>query len=158
MSAKRSVLIGAAGENYVLYQLHWRDLLAAPAPPGAPIADLIVFDPKMSVGSMVQVKTTTRRSGWVLSEKNERAEYVHPRLFYALVDLVPPTPQVFIVPSKMVAEVLSLTHGIFLARGGRDNPVRSIRWRSPYPIPGYPDGWLDQYRDRWGYLADDPPE
>ena len=121
MPAKESVLIGAAGENYVLYQLHWRDLLAAPAPPGAAIADLIVFDPKMSVGSMVQVKTTTRRSGWVLGEKNERAEYIHPRLFYAFVDLVPPTPRVFIVPSRSSPSAFALT-GLFLDRGGKDNP------------------------------------
>src|SRR6266545_6859917 len=58
--ARGSVLTGAAGEDYVLYRLHLEGILAAPAPPGARIADLIVFDPAMSVGSMVQVKTRTR--------------------------------------------------------------------------------------------------
>jgi len=163
VNRRGKVLIGAAGEDYVLYQLHQRGLLAAPAPTGAPIADLIVFDPKMSVGSMVQVKTTTRTGHWVMTEKNERQEYVHLRLFYALVDLAEATPAVFIVPSQTVAELLSLTHSIFLTTLGRkgqphiDNPVRSIRPRFPFDVPGYPPGWLDQYRDRWEYLTTEPP-
>ena len=163
MKLKGKALIGAAGEDYVLYQLHQRDLLAAPAPTGAAIADLLVFDPRMSVGSMIQVKTTTRARHWVMTEKNERQEYVHPRLFYALVDLAEATPAVFIVPSQTVAELLSLTHSLFLATPGRsgqphvDNPVRSIRPRYSFDVPGYPAGWLDQYRDRWDYLTIEPP-
>ncbi len=156
MPAKGSVLIGAAGEHYVLYQLFRRDLLAAPAPTGAPIADLIVFDPKMSVGSIVQVKTTTKPGSWVLSAKNELPEFIHPRLIYALVDLVPATPEVFIVPSVAVADILSASHRAFLDRGGVDNPVRSIRRRYSSPVPGYPNGWLDTYRDRWDYLQAEP--
>ena len=156
MPAKGSVLIGAAGETYVLYQLLSRDLLAAPAPTGAPIADLIVFDPKLSVGSMVQVKTTTVSGRWVLGAKNELPAYVHPRLFYAFVDLVPASPEVYIVPSTVVADFLAASHGAFLARGGKDNPVRSIRRPSRPAVRGYSDGWLDTYRDRWEYLQAEP--
>ena len=157
MAAKGSVLIGAAGETYILYQLLSRDLLAAPAPTGAPVADLIVFDPKMSVGSMVQVKSTTRPGNWVLGEKNQLPEFVHARLFYAFVDLVPAIPEVYIVPSAVVADFLSASHRAFLARGGKENPVRSIRRRhSSFPVPGYPEGWLDQYRDRWDDLQAEP--
>jgi hypothetical protein len=164
MSARGSALIGASGEDYVLYQLHQRGLLAAPAPTGAPIADLIVFDPKMSVGSMVQVKTTTRRGGWVMTVKNIREEYIHPRLFYALVDLVPPTPEVFIVPSEVVADVLRVSTQVWLASPGRrgqphnDNAVRSLLRRYTFEVPGYPPGWLGKYLDRWEYLTDEPPE
>ena len=164
MSARGSVLIGAAGESYVLYQLHRLDLLAAPAPPGAPIADLIVFDPKMRVGSMVQVKTTTRAGSWVLTAKNTRPEHVHPRLFYALVDLVPATPEVFIVPSGVVANAVASSHSVFLATPGRrgqphnDSPVRSLMRRYPFEVPGYPAGWLDAFRDRWDYLTTEPQE
>jgi hypothetical protein len=157
MAAKGSVLIGAAGETYILYQLFNRDLLAAPAPTGAPIADLIVFDPKLSVGSMVQVKTTTVSGRWVLGAKNELPEFVHPRLFYAFVDLVPAIPEVYIVPSVRVADFLAASHTAFLARGGKDNPVRSIRRHHGSEVPGYLDDWLDQYRDRWDYLQAEPP-
>ncbi len=156
MPAKGSVLIGAAGETYILYQLLRRDLLAAPAPTGAPIADLVVFDPKMSMGSMVQVKTTTRAGNWVLGDKNELPEFVHPRLFYAFVDLVPTSPEVYIVPSTVVADFLAASHRAFLARGGKDNPVRSLRRRHGSEVPGYPDGWLERYRDRWDYLQAEP--
>ncbi len=164
MTARGSILIGATGEDYFLYQLHRRDLLAAPVPSGAPIADLLVFDPKMSVGSMIQVKTTTRAHSWVLGEKNERPEHVHPRLFYAFVDLVPATPAVFIVPSWVVAEVLRRSHEVFLSTPGRhnqprnDNAVRSLGRGYPFEVPGYPNGWLDAYRDRWDYLTMEPQE
>lgn len=77
MGARTSVMTGAAGEDFVLYQLHIRDLLAAQAPPNAHAADIVVFSPRMSVGSMVQVKTRTagRDGGWHMSQKqrNPRA-------------------------------------------------------------------------------------
>lgn len=40
MGARNSVMIGAAGEDFVLFQLHVRDLLAAQAPPNAYAADI----------------------------------------------------------------------------------------------------------------------
>jgi hypothetical protein len=167
-SRRGNVLTGAAGEDYVLYQLHLRNVLAAAVPTGAAIADLIVFDPRLSVGSMVQVKTSTRPRTWVLSVKSERPEYVHPRLFYALVYLPPnaetasAAPEVFIVPSAVVANVLTVSTREWLARPGvrgqphNDNPVRSLMRRYPWDVPGYPPGWLDKYRDRWDYLTSEP--
>jgi hypothetical protein len=162
MTARGSVLVGASGEAYVLYQLYRRDLLAAPAPSGAPIADLIVFDPKMSVGSMIQVKTSTRPNSWVLTTKNTRRENVHPRLFYALVHLAPASPTVFIVPSKVIAEVLTVSYEAWqttLDRHGRprgDSAIRGLMRRYPFDVPGYPAGWLDPYLDRWDYLTAEP--
>jgi hypothetical protein len=47
MGAKSSLLTGAAGEHYVLYQLHLRGLLAAQSPRGAYAADVAVFSPAM---------------------------------------------------------------------------------------------------------------
>ena len=168
-SGRGNVLTGAAGEDYVLYQLHLRNVLAAPVPAGAAIADLIVFDPRLSVGSMVQVKTSTRPRTWVLAAKSERPEYVHPRLFYALVYLPPDAkqasaaPEVFIVPSAVVADALAAQMRVWMSRPGRlgqqhaDNPVRSLMRRYPWDVPGYPPGWLDQYRDRWDYITGEPP-
>lgn len=103
-------VVGAAGEHYVLFRLHQHGLIAALAPPGAHQADIIVFSPEMSVGSMVQVKTRTRGSdgGWQMSEKHEGI--VHDRLFYAFVDLEPAEPIVYVVPSAIVAEVVGTSH------------------------------------------------
>lgn len=65
-------------------------------------ADILVFSPAMSVGSLVQVNTRTMGAdrGWHMSEKHERL--VHDRLFYAFLDLEPVQHQVFIIPCSVV--------------------------------------------------------
>lgn len=161
MSAKGSILTGAAGEDFVLYQLHLRGLLAAPAPRGAAIADLIVFDPAMSVGSMIQVKarTTGRDRGWHMREKHETL--VHPRLFYALVDLEADQPVTYIVPSTVVAEVIKRSHETWFSSPGlggrvrRQTDLRRLRPDYEFEVVGYPAGWLDVYRERWDLLTTD---
>ncbi len=116
----------------------------------------------MSVGSMVQVKTRTigRDQGWHFAEKHEKL--VHPRLFYALLDLEPPVPAIFILPSSVVADVVTRSHRTWLAtpsvsgRPHRDNPVRRVRPDYGSLIPNLPPTWLEDYRDRWDYLTAEP--
>jgi hypothetical protein len=116
----------------------------------------------MSVGSLVQVKTRTRGAdhGWAMSAKHETL--AHDRLFYAFLDLEPDAPQVFIIPCEVVQEVVRVSHATWLAgtgRGGRvrnDSPVRRLRPSYRWPVPGFPDGWLEAYRERWDYLEIDP--
>ena len=164
MPARGSVLTGAAGEDYVLYRLHLEGILAAQSPSGAWAVDIIVFDPRMSVGSMLQVKTRTYGAdgGWHMSEKHEREEFVHQRLFYAFVDFEPESPVVYVVPSAVVADVLAKSHGAWLAtpgRGGRshrDTKMRRVIPAYGFPVPGYEPGWLDGYRERWDLLTSDP--
>lgn len=162
MGARNSVMTGAAGEDFVLYQLHIRDLLAAQAPPNAYAADIVIFSPRMSVGSMIQVKTRTggRDGGWHMRQKHE--SLVHDRLFYVFVDLEPAMPNCFVVPSAVVAQAVTDAHLAWLAAPGlrnrphRDNIMRRIMPRfSPAP-PTFPDGWLDVYRDMWGLVTADP--
>src|SRR5712691_5467961 len=161
MGAKDSVFTGAAGEHYVLYQLHLRGLLAAKSPTGAHAADIVVFSPAMGVGSMLQVKTRTLGSdrGWNMRQTHETL--LHPRLFYAFVDLQPEQPLVYVVPSEVVADVLVKTHRAWLAtpgKGGRlpkDSKMRRILPWLPSPIPGYEGSWLEAYRERWDLLAED---
>lgn len=164
MPARGSVLTGAAGEDYVLYRLHLEGILAAQSPSGAWAVDIIVFDPRMSVGSMLQVKTRTYGAdgGWHMSEKHERPEFVHDRLFYAFVDFEPESPVVYVVPSVIVADVLAKSHRAWLAipgRGGRphrDTKFRRVIPAYAFPVPGYAPGWLEGYREQWGLLASDP--
>lgn len=161
MPARSSVLTGAAGEDYVLYRLHLEGLLAAQSPSGAWVADVLVFDPRMSVGSMLQVKTRTRGAdgGWHMRDKHEGGEYVHPRLFYAFVDLEPASPVVYVIPSKVVADVIKKAHKTWLAtpgKGGRahrPHSMRRLRPTYPFAVRGYPPGWLDQYKERWDLLG-----
>jgi hypothetical protein len=162
MGARNSVMTGAAGEDYVLFQLHVRDLLAAQAPPNAYAADIVVFSPRMSVGSMIQVKTRTggRDGGWHMAEKHESLR--HPRLFYVFLDLQPATPVSYVLPSDVVAAAVTDSHRAWLAAPGargqahRDNKMRRIVPRFLPPPDTFPDGWMDQYRERWDYVTADP--
>lgn len=162
MGAKGSVLTGAAGEDYVLYRLHLEGILAAQSPSGAWAADIIVFDPKMSVGSMVQVKTRTRGAdgGWHMSQKHEIL--VHPRLFYTFVDLEPDAP-------GRLRRALGDGRGrdcevpqAWLSAPGskgqqrKDTKFRRLVPKYGFPVSGYEPGWLEEYRERWDLLTRDP--
>ena len=84
-----------------------------------------------------------------------------PELVYAFVDLEPAEPAVYLVPSEVVADVLSYDHAAWLQRpgvGGRahqDNILRRLRPEYPFPAPGFEGRWLDRYRDRWDLLRAD---
>jgi hypothetical protein len=161
MGAKDSILTGTAGEHYVLYRLLLEGLLASLSPTNAYAADILVFSPRMLVGSMVQVKTRTtgRDSGWHMRRKHETL--VHPRLFYAFVDLERASPVVHIVPSEVVADVLRRAHGAWLSIPGirgqphRDSDLRRILPRYAHPVPGLDDGWLDHWLERWDLLKEE---
>jgi hypothetical protein len=164
VGAKNSVLTGASGEHYVLYKLHRLGLLAAQAPPNAFAADILVFSPDMSVGSMVQVKTRTmgRDRGWHMQEKHERL--IHPRLFYTLLDLELDAPAVYVLPSAVIARVVRSAHQAWLSTPGirgqqhQDTKLRMLLPGYSFPVPGLLPGWLEDYRERWDYLTSDLPD
>ena len=82
----------------------------------------------------------------------------HPRLFYAFVDLETSPPTSYILPSEVVADVVTRSHQTWLrlpGPGGRkhnDNPMRRVTNNYGFPVDGYPAGWLDSYRERWDSL------
>jgi hypothetical protein len=82
-----------------------------------------------------------------------------PRLFYAFVDLEPEPPVTYIVPSRVVAEVLTRSHRAWLDTPGKfgqphkENPLRRILPACVEDVPDYPPGWLDDYKERWGLLT-----
>jgi len=149
-------LVGPAGEHYVLYRLYRQGMLASLAPPGSPTVDVLVMNPDETVIATLQVKTRTYGSGWAMNEKHEH--FVQPRCFYALVDLEATPSVVYIVPSSVVADVLTKSHRAWLEAPGRqgqphrDNKMRRIQAAYPHPWPGYQEGWLDEYRERWDLL------
>lgn len=108
---------------------------------------------------MVQVKTRTSGGGggWIMSAKHERL--VHERLFYALVDLGLPDPVTYVIPSSVVADVLTRSHQSWLAitrvdgRPHVDSPVRKVSGRYGHHVPGLLDDWLGAYRERWDLLT-----
>jgi hypothetical protein len=158
-TAIQKSLVGPAGEHFVLFRLYQQGMLASLSPPGSPTVDVLVLAADESVIATLQVKTRTRGSGWVMGEKHERI--AQPRCFYAFINLdvaEGAMPVTYIVPSAEVAGVVAGSHKAWLAiagKGGRahrDNPVRQLRPRHSYDVAGYPDGWMDQYLERWDFL------
>lgn len=156
-------LVGPAGEYYVLYRLHHQGLLASLAPRGAPTVDVLVLSHDETVVATLQVKTRSYGTdgGWHMSPKHE--SIVQPRCFYAFVDFEPEPPVTYIVPSKVVADVIGRAHQAWLAtpgKGGRphqDNPMRRVQPNYGLALAEYPDGWLEAYRERWDLLKTELP-
>ncbi len=158
-----SSLLGAAGEHFIMSALLRRGFIAALAPVGVPMCDIVVTDDIGERLCAIQVKT--RRAigtdgGWHMRDKHETI--VSPTLFYAFVDFgidAFATPHVYLVPSATVAEVVRSSHQVWLARPGkggkphRDGPTR--RFLPSYnhlEMTQYPAGWLEKYRDAWETL------
>jgi hypothetical protein len=135
-------------------------MLASLAPPGSPDVDILVLSSDQTIVASLQVKTRTYGpdQGWHMSEKHEGI--VEDRLFYAFVDLEAEPPATYIVPSRMVAEVVAKSHQLWLetpGRGGRahrDSNLRRLRPDySPLEVLGYEGTWLEQYREGWNLLS-----
>ena len=119
-------LVGPAGEHYVLYRLHAMGLLASLAPRGAPTVDILVLSPDETVVATVQVKARTYSSdgGWHMGQKHESIAL--PGCFYAFVDFEPEVPVTYIVPSAVVADVVTKSHQAWLASPGKEGKLTAI--------------------------------
>jgi hypothetical protein len=165
MAASSSTTLGAAGEHFVMCQLLRRGYIAALAPPGVPNADIIVTDQVGERLCAVQVKSRLpkgRDGGWHMKSRHETIK--SPTLFYAFVDFgdeVTSHPMTFVVPSRIVASVLSRAHRLWLdtpGKGGlshKDGDMR--RFLPDYDRQkldiGCGPGWLEPYRENWQQLS-----
>ncbi|HEV2673808.1 MAG TPA: hypothetical protein VGV37_04650 [Aliidongia sp.] len=167
-TASKSTLIGAAGEHYVMWRLLRQGLIAALAPTGVPLADIIVTDDIGHRVSAIQVKTRSGKGadqGWHMKAKHE--EIVSETIFYVFVDFGAATfereASCHVVPSAVVADVLRRSHRQWLGtpgRGGRAHKDHDMRRLLPdYDRMGLPigcgSGWLEPYRDAWPLLHGD---
>lgn len=152
---KDKALIGAAGEHLVLSRLLARGLLASPAPRGTEKVDILVTDPDGISNFRIQVKTTeaTANSGWFLGLKHE--SQTAKDLFFCLVSLSRVQPSVYVLPSKVIAQVIKEDHRFWLSKPSRsgtphkDSDMRRIRSNMPL----MPENWLEQYFEAWFYLT-----
>ena len=158
-------LIGPSGEHFVLSRLYQQGLLAALAPPGTPEVDVLVLSPDgKTIAATLQVKTSTRGAadGWQFAHKHETL--VEERLFYALVDFKAQPTTVYVLPSRVVAEVVRRSHRAWLDSPGRsggqhrDNPIRRLRAASGVPGTDYPAGWMDEWKERWDLIVEEVEE
>ncbi len=160
---------GPAGEHYVLYRLIQKEYVAGLAPANAPNSDIIVTNIEGTKAAAVQVKT--RRplgvgDDWVMKKKHESLE--GERMFYCFVDLKEDqtqTPDVYIIPSKTVAEILRETHKAWLSvpgKGGKARNDHDMRRLGPdYSKSNmtdelrkrYGNGWMEKYKENWSILG-----
>ena len=152
-------LIGAAGEHLVLSRLLARGLLASQAPRGTRKADILVNPLDGGQPRLIQVKTRSipsRNLSWAMNEKIENQS--EPDLFYCLVDISKPHPDVYVVPSQVVSEILKEGHKYFLSTTGRngqkhnDNSMRSLASDYKDRLKSAPKNWLDEFLEAWNLL------
>lgn len=145
--------------------------IAAQAPEGAPNVDILVSDINGDRLCSLQVKSRSGKGadgGWHMRPRH--AEVSDARLLFVFVNFahsggaLETAPEVFVVPSAIVADALKTTHEIWLRNPGKnghvrkDNPVRRLlpdysRVCAPEETP-FKAGWLDQYRNAWQLVRD----
>lgn len=147
-------LTGAAGEHLVLSRLLSRGLLAAQAPRGVRMADILVNFLDGGNPCLIQVKSRQQGSelGWHMSEKHE--DQREPDLFYCFVDFKPLSQIVYVLPSATVADTIKIDHEIWLKTPGRNGqahnptPFRRLRQGSN----GKSADWLEEFKERWDLI------
>lgn len=159
MSIKTTTLTGAAGEHYVMYRLLRMGYVAGLSPQGAPNSDIIVTSVDGERTAVLQVKTRNELGsdgGWHMKRKHE--DLISKNLFYCFVDFRD-KPVVYIIPSKVVAEVLGEAHKTWLRTPGKNgrkhNDTEMRRLLPNYKnlnLNNYSNGWLEKYKENWKIL------
>jgi hypothetical protein len=163
----QSALLGAAGAHFVMCELLRQNLIAALAPEGVPNIDIVVSDRMCNRQCTIQVKTRSGAGsdgGWHMKPHHE--DLVVERLFYCFVDFgitAQQPPDVYVMPSSIVADVLKATHKAWLSNPGKngrqrkDSKVRRLLpdYANAYrpDINCFPRGWLDKYKGAWHLLG-----
>ena len=159
MINKDKQLIGAAGEHLVLSRLLARDLLASQAPRGTRKADILVNPLDGGRPLLIQVKTRTGKPGvlsWAMTGKSELIS--EKDLFYCFVNLDLINPSVYVIPSKLVAQVIKDTHEEWLSTPGKngqahnDNDMRRLMNDYGKNFKSVKAGWMEKYLEAWELL------
>lgn len=137
-STSESNFAAEAGEHYVLYRLYREEVLAGQAPRGTDAVDLLVQRPD---GDAVEVQVKARAKhasdgGWHMRPKHETM--TSPRLFYVFLNIEDPLDAIaYVVPSAKVAEVVRVTHEVWLKTPGKDGkPHKDSDFRRLCPAYG----------------------
>ncbi len=166
-----SKLIGAAGEHFVMSALLRQGYIAALAPEGAPNIDILLSDLNGTKLLGLQVKSRSGKGsdgGWHMRPKHE--SIVDDRLLYCFVDFADAgdaldhIPDVFIIPSAVVAEAIRSTHATWLRNPGKNGHVRKqnsvrrlipdySRICAPETTP-YVRGWMDKCKSGWSLIGE----
>jgi hypothetical protein len=75
------------------------------------------------------------------------------------VDFKVSPPVTYVIPSRVVAEALRLSHLTWLKNPGKgdrphnDTPMRQVKWAYTFPVAGHPPEWLERWRERWELIG-----
>ncbi|HEY3334672.1 MAG TPA: hypothetical protein VGK16_05480 [Candidatus Limnocylindrales bacterium] len=154
MSPSSVAIDRAAAVDLVLARLRRAGSAAELAPPRTKNADVLVLTGgQLSRRVKVKYRKSGPRGGWLFQASHEDVR--DDDLVYALVDLEPDEPAVYVLPAQVVADALATSHGTWLdtpSRGShphRDNPMRQVMRTYSFPVPGFEPDWLDRYHERW---------
>lgn len=175
-NSTQSAILGAAGEYLVLSNLLRLNFVAGKAPDNTKNYDLIVLNKNGTSSSPIQVKTTFKKNGWILNEKNETPIK---NLFFCFVYMSKTSNEneIYIIESKTVSYLVKTSHKIWLKLPGvkgrkhNDNSMRQLTRdhkiiftkKNNYKeylnneeiefINEYSNGWINKYKDAWNLLG-----
>lgn len=153
--------VSLAGEFYVLAQLALSDLVATMTLGKAKGVDILVSNPRTGRLFQVEVKSKTKlptrsrvfghNHEWLMDEKHERLR--DPTLVYCFVHLegALSRPRFWLASSIEVADYVRDEHQTWLAKGGRQQTVHTVR------IFRIPSETRHAWEENWG-IFDAPPK
>ena len=89
-----------------------------------------------------------------------RAHRARDNLFYVFIGLETDPPLCYVIPSRVVADVIHLSHAVWLATpvkaaGHQDTDVRRLLPDfKRLAVTGCESGWIGQYRGAWDLLEE----
>jgi len=172
----QSAVLGEAGEYLVLSNLLRLNFVAGKAPNNTKDYDLIVINKDGTSSSPIQVKTTFKKEGWLLSEKHEK---IIKNLIFCFVYMSKETDEneIYILNSETVSYLIRTSHQIWLKLPGlkgkkhNDSSMRHLTrdHKSIFTklknykdylnkdeikfIETYSKGWLDKYKNYWNLVG-----
>jgi len=172
----QSAVLGAAGEYLVLSNLLRLNFVAGKAPNNTKDYDLIVLNKDGTSSSPIQVKTTFRKDGWILSEKHQK---IIKNLIFCFVYMSKETDEneIYILNSETVSYLIRTSHQIWLKLPGlkgrkhNDSSMRQLTRDHKNiftKLKNYKDylnkeeikfiethskGWLDKHKNCWNLVS-----
>jgi hypothetical protein len=140
------ILLGEAAEHLVISRLLRLGYVASQAPRKWRGDDVLIDQ-----GPSFQVKAT-KGSRWIVGQVRP-----NDRQFYALVDFRQPlAPVVYVLSNKDIRKVIEAAHASFRAVHPevKDTGMRIVHdpWLKGCAPLEYPNGWLEQFQERWDQL------
>ena len=171
----QSSVLGASGEHLILSHLLRLNFVAGKAPDNTKDYDLVVLNKDGTSSSPIQVKTTHKKDGWVLSRKHETP--IKDLIFcFVYMELDTNFTEIYLMDSKVVSENVKLSHSIWLKLPGlkgqkhNDSDMRRLQ-RVAHPnvnkienyekylneaekkyLKNHQNGWIEKHKDAWDIL------